>query len=57
MGKISKDSPSVTSGDPKNYPNWKSAQETNTPLQPIHTHFTADPQGKENQNLKRQKER
>lgn len=56
MVDISKNSPNVTSGDPKDYPNWQSDRETNTPLAPYSTgktnHFTADPQGRPNQDLK-----
>ncbi|MEG6585463.1 hypothetical protein [Dendrosporobacter sp. 1207_IL3150] len=31
----------VTLGDPKDYPNWKSAKETNTPINPKSTDISA----------------
>jgi hypothetical protein len=57
MNKLTNDSPRVTLGDPKEYPNWQSARETNTPLQPRKpanpsAHVTADPQGQPNERLK-----
>ena len=56
MGNIRANSPKVTLGDPKEFSNRQSNNETNTPLNPKSStssnHFTADPQGRQNQDLK-----